>query len=512
MQRFLLLALIFAFCVFSCQSPAYIPPQTASMTSQYNKGYKDGLVEGKVLGEKKGYIDGYKIGRSEGLYTGKLLGADSILQVMKEVNWDKYAILITMNNNCYQPYVDAYEDARLTGFEKGLYQGEADAYERGYKDGHEESFRIVNSINLAKGETVNYPSEKNSHLAIDYEKVAQLLNQIGSSENYVNLAQFSSALREIHLEVIGYLSRRLNSELSPVEQSEAFQRYEEIHERLALSYYNRYISLCNTRNRNYNQRSFFDYRHHSSADIFLDVVGLGLSGVLDAVYTYAKSNPQFCATSGFEVMGHISELVIDEILLPVYDLLIKQAIRLDYEEKIPVLQASAQNIISPMVAHYRTHTKTVTEKIEKGDDFSEVKMEIVTIVALGFSQDLELNVSHPQQRFTMNMSNIPRYLYTVSQDYKVLSVETHTKIPYPGGKECFKVSPSDLKKIFEANKDDPETLSICTKPLSMKELEAVIPMFIKVLEPAISLPAGCYHAKVNFDGHLPKEIVSANCR
>ena len=497
-----------------CKTAYYVKPQIANEVSLYNRAYKDGRKVGWESGREEGYQEGHRNGYTQGLFIGKKMGADSLLRATKELNTDEYHLMMMIQYDLLKDRIECAEHARNDGYLIGLEESNMNAFELGFKEGYQKAFDYLFTINLGRGEDVSYPERGDSRLAIDYEKVAKLLHGIGEEYLYVDFERFSGALHEIHLEILAYLVQRLKFNLSPQEEAEVFQRYEEIHNRLARSYYRRYFSLCRTRNRNYENKSFYDYRYYNSADIFLDIVGLGISAVVDVVFTYAKSNSQFATTSGFEVMGHVAELIIDEVVLPIEDLLLKQALVLDYDQQIPQLVLFSKQLLEPFIAETRVHRKKVREHITVNKFYSAtVEMEIETIVNVGFNlADFSIELDHYRQSFLLNLSAQPRLLQVVKQDYKVRCIKSEVYVPWPGGYGRENLPEKVLEEIFEAHRDSPESLDICRKPLQKATLEIIIPSLVKIMEPCISLPVGCYEAQVRFGNYSSQKIITARCR
>jgi len=506
------LSLIISLCC--CGSPYYVPPVDAERASSAHRLYQGALKEGIEIGKKIGSEEGFRQGMSEGLYKGKLMGADSLLTAAQQIDKDEYLLLLSIRAKSFSKQVDAMQDARQRGIQIGREKAWQAAYQEGFNKGYRLAFDSLYKLHISTGETISYPNEIDTKLAIDYRRVVELLNKIGNQYLYVEYTFFANALHEVHTEILRYLVRRLQKDLSLSEQAEVYERYEEMHDKIARIYYRRYLSLCRTRNRNYEQKSFYDYRHYTSADLFWDVVGLGITAVADVVFTYAKSNSQFAATSGFEAMGHIGELIINEVMLPTQDLLLKQAVKLDYDQKRPVIQQSCQATLSPVVADTRIDRKVISSNIYLKSNYrAEVKMEIVTIVKLGFDIDqVILSIDHQKQRFRLSISNTPRYMGLVYQDYKILKVNNEVYVPHPGGTERAVLRNKALENLFKQHKPEPSELDICDKPLTQSALETILPTLIKTLEPSMSLPVSCYHAQVKLQGHLPRQIIKAKCR
>jgi hypothetical protein len=492
----------------------YVKPQLSNHVSLHNRGFKDGYSQGKERGIDEGYHIGYREGYKKGIEAGKVLGIDSLLTATKAEEYEKYVFLVMKHYHLIENRVKDFERAAEEGKRVGRQESAQESYSLGFKDGYEKAFDLVYGINLAQGETIDRPVGEPGRMAIDYEKVARLLNDIGHDYLSVDFERFSNSLYEIHTEILSYLVRRLSKDLSPAEETEIFQRYEEIHSRLARSYYRRYFSLCRTRNRNYENKSFYDYRYYNSADIFLNVVEMGISAVVDVTLTYAKSNPQYAATKGFEVMGHSLELLLDEVMLPLEDLLLKQALVIDYDQQIPVLVSYTQQLVEPIIAETRIHKKKVNAEVQIDANLSAlVTLEIETIVNIGFYlEDFTVQVDHNKQSFHLMLSTQPRLLEVVKQDYKFLSAKVQASVPWPGGYVEGTLSEASLQAIFEANKDMPASLPICQRPLSRASLNLITPSLIKVMEPCISLPVGCYEASVFFGSYGAERIIKARCR
>ena len=380
------------------QSEKYIKPLKAKSKSDYNKGYKSGFKKGKKIGYAEGFERGIKQGKSYGIMVGKLMGSDSVLAEIKKTDREMYEILIIKNYGLMEKRIKRIESIKEGTYILGYEENVIEAYQMGFREGYETAFDSTMTIKLMAGQYEEYSPRNNANLSIDYEKIAKLLNDINGQNTIVEYSHFSHALNEVHSEVLLYLVLRLG--LPPIEQGEVFQRYEEIHTKLAALYYKRYLELCSSKNRNY-EKSFYDYRYYTSADIFLDIVGMGISSVADVTFTYAKNNPGFATENGFEVLGHIAELIIDEIFIPLEDYLLKNALILDYNHTLPQVTNITKEILLPKVAETRIHRKIITETVEVSSNYTAtIVMEIETIVNVGFYlDDFSIIVDHNKQLF-----------------------------------------------------------------------------------------------------------------
>jgi hypothetical protein len=491
----------------------YIKPINAYEQSGVNKGHKDGLVEGFKKGIQKGKNDGYTEGFATGQKQGIQIGMDSLMQKFRRLDNDSFKIiLVTRLAHKLDGNHRKFDQISNAAYEKAKLDVNRSSFTAGYEKGRDDYFREMSKIQLSKFDYKNKPPRIAPSFTPDFDKLVHLLNDIKDANNVTQRVSFDEAVKMIHEDMLSYLVRRF--ELTPTEQGLVFSRYSEMHSELTELFYSEYVSACSKTNRNY-EKSYYDFKYSHSTDIFLNIVNAHICSLADVMFTYAMANPQWAVTNGFKVMGHVCELISVELLLPLYDYMFKDALINDYNYVRPQIITQTKQILTSSIVETRTHTKTVTETIDVAPNATaSIKMEITTIVNVGyFLEDFEVLVDHKNQQFTFCLSSAPRYLNTVLQDYKVLSIDIENTVPPSKTTTTVqnKIKKADFDKIFFANKDKAETLNICEQAFSASVATTLIPTLVKIIEPATTLPYSCYKARLLFSGKGSFQLVSANC-
>jgi len=492
----------------------YITPCDSKIESATNTGYQEGVNQGKAIGNEEGrllgYKDGFGAGRREGFRAGHAVGADSVISVLEKLKDPKFdpAVILyykgvlgdiaTMKHNIEQ-------DALARGKELG----ERPAYAKGYKDGYNRAFDSLFDARIQHGKMVKYP-EISTRVAVNFKMVATLLHQINGKDKYVEASDFSAALWEIHSEILKGLTIVL--ETTPEETMEVMDRYQKIHQSLSDEYYRQYRNRCQSEIRDYS-KNFYDYRYYHSVDAFFDIVESGLCPIADMAFTYAKNSHSYCTSQGFKVMGNICEILIGKVMLPVRDYTLKYGIMRDFEQNLPAMTNAVKKMLDSTVADIRTNSKVVKTQIALGSGVTAtVTMEIVTQLALGFkSETFHYETIHDKQEMEAHISAEPNVIRVLKQDYKVLNVEYNIVCNTPPCASTITLSTENLQAIFNRYKEDPFSMPESKHVIEKNVGQLLVPVIIKVAEPALALPHSCYNLVLYYGKNKPQELVQIEC-
>lgn len=479
----------------------FVDSNDAWEKSIYNRGYIEGMIVGRQLGLSECSTTVEDSVRTSAYQNGfkqcQRIWADSMAEVVQRtigtINPNNFPEINLMLKSFYDG-MNARDEIRQSGFDDGWKKG----YEDGYEAGYNLKFDSVYAVCLKHGKEIHYLKHFNNYpFFLDYDKIARLLGSANGSKGYIEKPLFGDALRTLNLAVLEYLV--LVTELSPTEKADAFKTYYKIHESLVDMAYQNYLDLYQRLSRN-PDKNFYNFKYSVSIRVFVDIWLFYICALSDICFTYAKKNSQYAAWAGFEV-GSISELLITKVVLPIEDYFLKAALRIDYEQHIPELIPVSVSILSPLIADIRTHSKIVKETVKLAPDHVvNITMEIRTIVQLGYNvSDLEIVNKHLEQKILIYMSDNPRLLQVIAQDYKVLQVDNLITFK----ERCSfttEISEPILKEIFDKHKDKPETLSVCNTALSYAAIRQIEPVLAKILEPAIAIPYSCYDVNLSFGG------------
>jgi hypothetical protein len=487
-----------------------------------NNGYKRGREEG----EKEGKAKGIKEGRIEGIEIGRKFNINLFLDSLRANSQreNEFMCLQLQRNPQWKDNVKRndklYKMARNTGYYEGFWNNSDEYFRRGFDRG----FDSIYTINIRLGQEVTL--EPYSFIPkINYDKISKLLANVNGSNYSSEFTFFNYAVQEIHTEILAYLVKRLG--LNSLEQQEVYEEYGKIHEKLVKLYYKKYLQIMKTKSLPYD-KNYYDYGHYHSVNVFLEIISSGICSLSDVLFTYAKSNTQFAAINGLEVMGSICELIIDEILLSVDDGLVKTALIYSYDKNIENIDSYCKNTLEPMIIESLIDIKEVKGTIEISKDYSaEVTMEIETVYNIGLNlEDFSVNVDHQDAKFTINLSNKPRIINIVYQTYKIKKIKNkigYTQSVYKYGPLNREEKPVKKEKketkyctisgdVFDDmfNRDKPSVEDLDLETIEREKINHIAVILMKALEPAIALPSACYSVILNF-GEKEESLLTIDC-
>lgn len=489
----------------------YVDVKEAKIQSAYNKGEENGRKLGYDQGYEDGKYDGYANGESDGFEKGFIMGrafvSDSILSVIHDNYFNPNPLNCGKLYDLVQEKFRSLENLREDLKKRYFTEGERIGYTKGFRAGLELNFDSTYSLQLMKGQNINFSEKaRNYPFSLDYEAIARLLGTMDEKANFVEKKFFADAFYNVNIAVLEYLTGIVD--LTGKEKAEVFKRYGEIHYWLAGKSYEQYRLLCNSLNRNYD-KNFYNFQYSVSTEAFLDVVLFNIAAIADITFTYAKSNSQYAAWAGFE-LGHVSEILLTRIMVPLVDYFRKNAILLDYNAHFPQLEQVIVSNLAPIISETRSHVKSVQERvILSNDHFVDITMEIETYLEVGyFLDDFSIVSNHQDQIVWVFVSNKPRIM-KVKQTYKVLDVFNTVEF----GNRCYfntDLSQEILDGIFRSHLDPVASLSISQKALSKTSQKILEPLLIKALESSVAIPYSCYQVNLDFGGDVSR-LIMINC-
>lgn len=523
-QKVILLFL--SLSIFSIHSIAQksITPCKVKEESICNKCTKKGIKEGIPIGKAKGVKEGYKKGYRDGLKQGKTEGVVEHLEKLNRIDtfsWHyEFSNSFKWQNEVLRRKSNIEELIEI-GYQRGLKVVADSAFRNGFKVG----FDSIYHINLRSGENIKL-KEYDIPPKIEYDEIAKLLLKVQGNSIIAEKGFFSIAVKQVHIEILNYLAKRLD--LSTIETSDVFSEYEKMHDRLVDLYYEKYLLLIKNKQIP-NKKSFYDYKYYYSVNSFLSIIRSGICSVSDVVITYAKSNTQYAAINGLEVMGHLCEIIMEELLYHIEDRFVKSAVTYDYNSNINDLDQTCNRILESIILSTETQIDKVTETITLSNNFNaKIEMKIETVYNIGFDlEEFELNVNHNAQEFFIFLPKTPKILSIAFQSYKIVKIENTFK--YEQTKNIkrllrFKSEPKEKKIMTEStgvlneadfedifNKNKPTIKDLKTKALKKKDLGYVVDILTKTLEPALALPHSCYDVVLRIGNSGKDEILYKNC-
>lgn len=492
----------------------YITPCDAQIESATNTGHQEGFSEGRSLGYAEGqtigYQQGYKIGKAEGFHTGHAFGADSVLGILEKLKDPKFdATVVLYYKDHLGDIAIMKQNIAKDAFVRGKDVGEREAYALGYKHGYNRAFDSVFDARIQQGRMVAFPTTE-TRLSVNYKKVATLLHKISGKERLVEAAAFSQALWEIHTEILRGLTIVLKTD--PFESREVMECYQRMHQSLSDQYYQQYRNRCKSEIRDYSKK-FYDYRYYHSVDAFFDIVESGVCIIADVAFTFAKNSHSYSTSRGFKVMGNICEIIIGRVMIPVRDYTLKYGIMQDYDLNLPAMNSAVRSMLDSAIADIRTHKKTVKGQLTLANgSTATVTMEIETKLAIGFkAETFRYETIHNAQELRAFVSDDPRIIKVLKQDFKVQHVDYTFSCLAPPCNLGATLNEADFLAIFEKNKDNPQSLPESKSKIQTNIDKLLIPVVVKVAEPALALPHSCYNLVLHFGENLPRELVSIEC-
>ena len=332
--------------LFVQQTNTFTLPGDGWERSFYNEGYDKGWSHGYDEGYTNGFLVGENAGYQRGLIEGKRIATYQLLDSLKAVQAaDDLRLLLIEKMFANKDSLNKMEGMRETGYVAGLHDGKKLAYVEAYRKGFDAAFDSLYPINLRRGQAIKYQiyDPQKVNLTIPYERIARFIAKELQQGSYLNQVAFAQLIKEVHTRFISMVSQLV--ELDGQEGADMFLRYEEIHEALSDLYYRTYLQKIRLKNRDLD-KNFYDYRYHLSSSEFVHVVKTGICSLMDVLITYAKNNSQSATVYGFEVMGHICEILHREPIQEFEDGLLKSALVFDYDINVRRLTTSLRNILS----------------------------------------------------------------------------------------------------------------------------------------------------------------------
>lgn len=504
----IVLVVIIQSCLPSLPQPLFVQ-QTNTFTlpgdgwerSFYNEGYDKGWCHGFDTGYTNGYAAGDNAGYRRGVMEGKRLAEYELLDSLKTVQAaDDLRLLLIERMFSNKDSLDKLEGMREAGYTAGLHDGKKLAYVEAYQRGFNDAFDSLYPINLLRGQAIKYQvyDPQKMNLTIPYERIARFIARELQQESYLNRVAFAQLLKEVHTRFISMVSQLV--ELDGQEGADMFLRYEEMHEALSDLYYRNYLQKIRLKHRDLD-KNFYDYRYHLSSSEFVHVVKTGICSLMDVLITYAKNNSQSATIYGFEVMGHICEILHREPLQEFEDGLLKSALVFDYDINVKKLTQTLRNILSNQTVEILSRIVNNSSVYLDIPDFGvDIERELVQVFAVGFdTSEVSVAVDHNEQKFLIQLSERPVILKELFEYGIPTYIRAETL--------CY-ASPVSTTKTLKVDKHQWETLANGTlagppetiPSITVEAVEELVPFFRKFMEPAVTLPTSCYNVYLEFEG------------
>lgn len=476
-------------------------PKEGWEKSFYNEGFNRGWDLGYDKGYSNGYLAGDHDGYLRGLVEGRRIAENTLLDSLKSVRAaDDLRLALIERMYANKDTLDKFEGIREAGYVAGLHTGRREAYVEAYRKGFDDAFDSLYPINLRRGQGIKYrifdPNKMN--LSIPYERIARFIAKELQQESFLNQKAFGQLLKEVHTNFISLVSQMV--ELDGQESADMFLRYEEIHTALSELYYETYLQKILLKNRDLD-KNFYDYRYHLSCAEFVDVARTGICSLMDVLITFAKSNSQSATMNGFEVMGHICELLHREPIQEFEDGLLKSALVFDYDANVERLTSSLRSLLSKQTVDILS--RVVDSKsiyLDKPDFGVDIERDVIQVLAVGFdTTQVLVTVDHNEQKFYIKLSQKPvvlRKLFELGIP-TYIRAETLCQASMPSVTKSLKLDKSQWAREDNAVRfANPQTLP----PITIGAVTNLVPFFRKFMEPAVSLPTSCYNVYLDFEG------------
>ena len=530
--------LIYAFglgilCLTGCGPTCVVLRSTdARLESAYDRG----KIEGERIGEEKGYLkgreDGEKAGLASGIDKGKVLGMKAKEEQLYHRYKDDYAsmqkeavIALTNEMNSFKAghakLALLIKDSTLSS------PTVLNALKEAFRTGYQWCYDSIHHVSVRKGQFVT-PVETDYEIQLDYDEIAQSLHSMRGSENaYYDSYEFSKQVASVHTQVMNYLSERLSLERTEVDRMKS--EYQLIHDYVSEIYYRRYKAITD-KIYQHQQKPFYDYTYYRSVDVFIDVINSGLCSVMDVVLTFAKSNSQYANVVGLEGMGHLCQILQEEVMTNMEERLIRNSLIYDYDEHGPLLRQHTITINKPIRVDKYIQEKEITRNIYLDDGASaSIDMTIHSMVDLGMDlSDALVEVQHNCQRIIIHLPAEPYKIDMAHQWYSIKDMDVTFKyekkleiykdyavvdegaIPFPNpssetvpvwAEHNLDIPGDELSYIFDSNKPSIDQI-VNIPPLEESVLGVVKPILRKIYEQPVALEASCYNVYIYFRGKM----------
>ncbi|MEO1808360.1 MAG: hypothetical protein AAFU33_26370, partial [Bacteroidota bacterium] len=504
--------------------------------SSYAQGEKDGRKSGYEDGYERGRMDGEDVGYRKGMDEGKRLGMgakrEDLFRKYKSnyAKMDEEAVVLLMN------YMNEFKEDHaglISHLEDSILHSPSVLNElvESFRAGYQYCFDSIHHITLMPGQAIQLRGT-DYEIKLNYDEIAKVLHSFHGSENasYDSYA-FASQVKAVHLQVMTYLVERLN--LTPYEVERMKSEYFRIHDYTSELYFKRYRAITE-KIYQHQQKPFYDYAYYRSVEVFMDIINSGLCSVMDVVLTYAKFNSQYAAVVGMEGMGHLCQLLQDEVMFKMEENLIRNSLIFDYDSHRPLLRTHTISIIRPIKVATFIEEKEITREIDLDDGASaSVDMTINSMVNLGMDlQEAEVEVNHDCQYIMIHLPEQPYKIDMAHQWYTLNDMEvkfeyekkvwttneyhitegrsySETRKDIEWADEKVKIPGEELEFLFELHK--PELADIIDlPPLDDQVLEIVTPILRKIYEQPVALESSCYNVYVRFRGKV-RPLIEFEC-
>lgn len=529
------IVILLTIAITGCVSQNYNDTIKAIQISEFNKGYKDGIlvkkrqdslkgmIEGQVAGQKHWRNKGYDLGYSEGVRRG----LDTALKLVKP-NKQRYI----------RHSIDEFSKGQMNGQEQLLKDKDIQALIHSfYQKGRKDCMDSLYEQSILMGENLIRPATNLKAPQMNYK---QLVQGFLSKYSFASRVSFSQTLYNIHQRLIDYLGKRLS--LTKNQLGDMYQEYEKIHKNLVLKYYLYYINNSKLNNLD-ESRPYYNYWYFRSMDILVRIVGAGLCSLADTLITYASSNSRYATFTGIEILGKTCETLIQDVLYPMEKRLKDEALILDYDRNITRIETVTKDILRGIIIGYDTDSLRVDTTIVLNKKYKvDIAMSLKTTYDLRLdTKHLKVTVNHRRREFIVHLSNQARVYNVIHQGYKLLDVVNHYRyvknmernkdvfplkylftkevnIPIIG--DTFYIIPHQATKILYAyifngiymqNRPTYSEVVGKTRILPPRIVSAIKDLVGKIIEPAVTLPRCCYKVTLNFGG-TPYSIYDPLCK
>ena len=547
------------------QPPTICAPATCEVLqeSQLNQahqvGYRKGETDGFAQGHKAGRVAGQKEGFAQGLHKGKLDGQVMAYQYLHKFAHPPKFMKGSPEHKAFAQMMERVireqvkEKAQLEAIQSPRFQY---LLRQRYQEGLNDCFAQTYRANLKLGQHIRPRYNLTDKPYINYEYVVKALQAVRGSYAYADPATFNQVLYHVHQEILAYIARLLeeNEDLIDdkighrLKRSEVFQEYKRLHEALALQYYRQYRQRCQALNVHY-QKSFYDHSLYFSVEVFVSIVNAGLCSLVDTILTYVKSNTQYAAVAGFEVLGNICEFVTAQVVGQLADKLKKRALVHDFKRNEQYMVRTIAQSLRPIIVTHRTYRKTIpseviyhyTQKNRSYELKASLELEIKAIASVGIDlSQIHLIVNEAEQSITIQIPATARVLEIVDQSYSLATCtidNTYLSKVISKQRNYFnrratsgevRTPPAEVKtqqQTHQAQLPTPkieqlfrqhryQLAEIQAQQMPLKEgpgLQKVRNILQKVIEPMLVLPSSCYRVYMEFQGQLRK-IHEVSCR
>jgi len=199
----------------------------------------------------------------------------------------------------------------------------------------EKFFNVKNEVSLPEETGKDFSPQ------LDYERITDSITKVNSNNNPQDYQEFSQSVKEIHEEILTYLSRSLN--LPEKTRDEVLKQYRDYHDTFAHDYYNQLAEQKNVTLPAETQ-SYITYNTIISAQHFTNLLSANICNLAGFIITLTTSQSLETSPIGL-FLGKSCQAILSLLLKPIAEKIKQAAVIKDFTESKVSLQKHIRNMI-----------------------------------------------------------------------------------------------------------------------------------------------------------------------